>query len=438
MQAERQNRGNGFIISPTETFSFPNKNHIQKTHNIPVQFSCIREKLSDTANDCGVYAKKASKKMVRTIISLVTVMICLLGIFRFFTFATGVYCNGVRIASANNEEAFFSAYAKAKAIASTYGIDNFPVKLSTAPVVTLRSSVYTGQKLSDKILLSSNLFIEGCSLYIGDSKVFDAESISVAESAVKDYISSYSMNGNAYLSEEPTYISCVIPKSYVCSKEVCINNLKSNPEICVVSVVNATAVKSVPFETHTENDSTMYIGDSVTVTEGKNGNIEIMEETVYENGKAYSSRIASEKVTAQPVNQVIKVGTKYKNVLECGLHYPLNGVLSSPFGSRWGSVHEGIDIAVSEGTPVKAAECGMVTRVSENAGGYGKLVQIDHGYGVETVYAHLSEIKVTQGQAVSSDTVIGLSGNTGRSTGPHLHFEITQNGTPIDPLKHLK
>ena len=124
-------------------------------------------------------------------------------------------------------------------------------------------------------------------------------------------------------------------------------------------------------------------------------------------------------------------------MLQSGLTYPLKGTLSSPFGSRWGRMHEGIDLAVPEGTPVKAAECGTVAYVSENAGGYGKFIRIDHGYGVETAYAHLSDIRVTSGQQVAKGTVIALSGNTGRSTGPHLHFEITQDGNPIDPLKHL-
>ena len=97
----------------------------------------------------------------------------------------------------------------------------------------------------------------------------------------------------------------------------------------------------------------------------------------------------------------------------------------------------GIDIAVAEGTPVKAAECGTVTFAGDG-GTYGKLVRIDHGNGVVTAYAHLSQINVKVGEAVNSETQIALSGNTGRSTGPHLHFEIVKSGTPLDPGKYLK
>ena len=182
----------------------------------------------------------------------------------------------------------------------------------------------------------------------------------------------------------------------------------------------------------------MYIGESIIVTEGKVGSSSVSYEKTYKNGEEAASRIVNESVVTQPVAAVVRVGTKHKEVLKTGVLYPLDGVLSSPFGERWGRVHEGIDIAVSEGTPVLAAECGTVCYVSENAGGYGKLVKIDHGYGVITAYAHLSEIQVQVGQSVNAQSQIALSGNTGRSTGPHLHFEILNNDVPLNPLDYLR
>ena len=91
-----------------------------------------------------------------------------------------------------------------------------------------------------------------------------------------------------------------------------------------------------------------------------------------------------------------------------------------------------------EGTKVKAAECGIVSYVSENAGGYGKFIRIDHGYNMQTAYAHLSKINVKKGDEVACGQVIALSGNTGNSTGPHLHFEVVKNGTRTDPMPYLK
>jgi murein DD-endopeptidase MepM/ murein hydrolase activator NlpD len=125
-----------------------------------------------------------------------------------------------------------------------------------------------------------------------------------------------------------------------------------------------------------------------------------------------------------------------------GLIWPLDGVLSSTFGPRsspggiGSTVHEGIDIAVPEGTPIRAAKGGTVIMASYN-GGYGNYTCIDHGSGLSTCYGHQSGFAVSSGQSVSQGQVIGYSGNTGASTGPHLHFEVRINGVAQDPLGYL-
>lgn len=122
--------------------------------------------------------------------------------------------------------------------------------------------------------------------------------------------------------------------------------------------------------------------------------------------------------------------------------YPVYGTITSPFGMRkspfgYGSeFHPGIDISVPVGTPVKAAGKGVVTYAGWLTG-YGNAVIIDHGYGIESVYGHNSEILVKVGQSVKRGDIIAKSGNTGRSTGPHVHFEVRVNGNPVDPMKYL-
>ena len=117
--------------------------------------------------------------------------------------------------------------------------------------------------------------------------------------------------------------------------------------------------------------------------------------------------------------------------------WPVQGRISSRFGMRWGRMHQGLDIAVPTGTPVRAAAAGTVTYAG-TVGGYGKLVIIDHGNRVETRYAHNSRIVVRVGQRVKRGEIVAYSGNTGNSTGPHLHFEIRLRGTAVDPEKYLK
>lgn len=119
-----------------------------------------------------------------------------------------------------------------------------------------------------------------------------------------------------------------------------------------------------------------------------------------------------------------------------GFIWPVNGTLTSGFGFRWGRMHEGIDIAVGEGTPVVAVASGTVISAGWG-GGYGNLVVIDHGGGIATAYAHNSRIVVSAGQSVGQGTVVAASGNTGNSTGPHVHFEVRVNGSATDPLAYL-
>jgi murein DD-endopeptidase MepM/ murein hydrolase activator NlpD len=119
-----------------------------------------------------------------------------------------------------------------------------------------------------------------------------------------------------------------------------------------------------------------------------------------------------------------------------GLIWPVNGPVVSPFGMRWGRMHEGIDIGVPYGTPIHAAASGRVI-YSGWMDGYGNLVAIDHGGGLSTAYAHQSQIGVSVGQTVSQGQVVGYVGCTGHCFGPHLHFEVRINGAPVDPMGYL-
>lgn len=117
---------------------------------------------------------------------------------------------------------------------------------------------------------------------------------------------------------------------------------------------------------------------------------------------------------------------------------PFNGVLTSYFGWRDKRMHKGIDIDLNKGQPVVSAFDGKVRVAERNKGGFGNLVIIMHANGLETVYAHLSKIKVKKGQVVLSGQLIGLGGNTGRSRGSHLHFETRYKGYALNPLLFIE
>ena len=112
------------------------------------------------------------------------------------------------------------------------------------------------------------------------------------------------------------------------------------------------------------------------------------------------------------------------------------GSVSSEFGYRWGTLHSGVDWYVSVGTPVRAAAAGTVIRAGWYST-YGYCVDIRHSDGSMTRYAHLNSVTVSNGQYVNQSDLIAYSGNTGYSTGPHLHFEIWIGGTPVNPLYYV-
>ena len=125
-----------------------------------------------------------------------------------------------------------------------------------------------------------------------------------------------------------------------------------------------------------------------------------------------------------------------QHVSGAGFIWPVNAPITSPFGWRWGRMHEGIDLGAAYGTPIAAAAAGVVIYAGWE-GGYGNLTVIDHGGGLATAYGHQSHIGVSVGESVSQGQIIGNVGSTGHSTGPHLHFEVRVNGQPVDPLGYL-
>ncbi|MFA6034983.1 MAG: M23 family metallopeptidase [Myxococcota bacterium] len=122
--------------------------------------------------------------------------------------------------------------------------------------------------------------------------------------------------------------------------------------------------------------------------------------------------------------------------------WPSNGWVTSDFGHRYDpytgdrSMHTGLDIATDPGTPVVAPADGQIIS-TEYHPNYGKMILIDHGNSIMTLYAHLSEVSVSEGDRVLRGVKLGAVGNSGRSTGPHLHYEVHVNGIPVNPMKYI-
>ncbi len=145
---------------------------------------------------------------------------------------------------------------------------------------------------------------------------------------------------------------------------------------------------------------------------------------------------------AGQTRKIKPAGKPQKVVSSSSFIWPVRGVITSPFGYRMHPIrgryifHSGIDIGVASGTPIKCSANGTVI-MSTWYGGYGNCIIVDHGGGWSTLYGHCSALYVSKGKTVMQGTVIGAVGSTGMSTGPHLHFEVRYNGSPVDPRSRL-
>ncbi len=219
-----------------------------------------------------------------------------------------------------------------------------------------------------------------------------------------------------------------------------LNLLVPKPFITVMTTENKVYDEAIPHETVYEDNSGIYKGEYRIKRSGQDGARTVEAKIVRANGIEYEREVLSEEITKEPLTQITYKGTKDPppKIGTGTFQKPANrGYVTSEFGWRWGRRHEGIDIGMPTGTPVRASDGGVVTYTGYQSG-YGYLVIINHGANMETRYAHLSKILVGKGDRVYKDEQIALSGNTGVSTGPHLHFEIRKNGVPQNPRDYVK
>ncbi len=210
------------------------------------------------------------------------------------------------------------------------------------------------------------------------------------------------------------------------------------PFLTVATYEEKTYTENIKFETEYEYSDNMYKDQQSVKKKGVEGKNEIVAKVEKHNGIEVAKEIIKETILSQPIAQVVLKGTKNPPPKQGtgSFSMPTRGTLTSRFGTRWGRAHTGIDLAARTGTAIYAADGGTVTFAGTN-GTYGYVIDIDHGGGFVTRYAHCSKLYVKKGDKVYKGQHIAAVGSTGRSTGPHLHFEVRKNGVPQDPYKYL-
>lgn len=217
-----------------------------------------------------------------------------------------------------------------------------------------------------------------------------------------------------------------------------INLKEVKPLLNITVVKKVTYEEAIPYETEVVTDNSMWKWDQKVKQPGEKGTREVAAQVSYKNGVKIDHVVLGEKVVKEPVTRIVSKGTKAQVAYRGSGRFlwPTVGQITSPYGRRGREFHSGIDIATSKGTSVRAANSGTVTFAGWR-GGYGNLVIINHGGGIETYYAHNSSLAVKVGQQVEKGQHIACVGSTGRSTGSHLHFEIRVNDSTVNPLSYL-
>lgn len=255
-----------------------------------------------------------------------------------------------------------------------------------------------------------------------------------AGETLTDIAKLYSMTEEDILKKNPN----VDKRKLVVGSKIIIE--KEAPVLTIKITENVTYDKVIEHKVEKKDSKEIYEGYTETKQTGKNGLSEITSTITLVNGKQIDEDIHETVVKKEPVTEIILIGVKERppSVGSGKYIWPFKSgyTLTSGFKYRWGRLHEGIDLGTPSGNDVLAADGGVVTYAGY-AGAYGYLIKIDHQNGMETRYAHNSSLLVSEGDKVFQGMHIAESGNSGRSTGPHLHFEIRVGGVPKDPLSFL-
>lgn len=286
-------------------------------------------------------------------------------------------------------------------------------------------------KDADGLIKAYTINIDGVPMYAFTKK-------KDAKNTYESFINQYTDGSCDYSVKEKVEILYeYAPRGMLSTVNSALDSLNQNGAVSVCTSKVVTIEEDVPFETEQKDDENSYKGHSYIYQKGENGH-KITTQTVnYVNGKKVSYKVTGEEYTKQPEKQIVMNGTMEISKNGTGRFLrPISGVITSRYGTRNMRAHKGVDIAGNHGDDIFAADTGVVT-YSGWCEGYGNLIIIDHQNGYVTYYGHCSKLYANVGDSVLKGDVIATVGSTGRSTGPHLHFEVRLNGEDYDPLKFI-
>lgn len=360
-------------------------------------------------------------------------------LFSGITVAYELEYNGAVIAQVKEKGDYDKAVKLAQSLFSIGELENYIYTPSFRITVTTEKNISNLSDVAKQIVEKTDTLGKGAALKI-DGEIFTYVSEGCC---LKDYISEYLstyVEGEGITSSFVSNVECIegyFPDSYFVALDIVKEKLST---LDVKSLQTIRSQETIPYTSVTRKSDSRVLGDIQKVVTGVNGISETVKNVEMLNGKVVKTELVSENIIKNPIQEVIVVGTKrdtsvnsaYISQLNC--IWPLKRVEGQTITSYYGDGrgHKGIDIGSKTGTPIYAAQSGTVITATYEAG-YGYYIVVEHRNGYKTYYAHCDKLLASVGETVSQGQVIALVGNSGRSTGSHLHFEIEMDGVKLNP-----
>ena len=389
---------------------------------------------------------KHSPRLLAALIAVVILVSCTVTV-AFATGATTAYSvmhNGEVIATIKDAKTLAEAEILATQKINNAACSAHIASTNLVQTIATENELKDSNQLADIIINHSEDIVAVTVLKIKGNNVCKGENI---EEKLNAYLANYKTKNN--LQEVEFCYDMKVETVYTLKADqgklpIVDSFLKSSSELLAVQTVSTiTVTEDVAFKTVKTGSSKYTVGTTIVTKKGVKGSAQVTYKVSTYNGKVTKKTKIASKVIAKPSVQKVIVGTKRVIAADKNGNAPMlwpvkrveRSYVSSYIGDGRG--HKGMDIVAPKGTPIYAAEAGVVTAAGWSSSGYGYRIIIQHKNGLETLYAHCSALYVKVGDGVAAGETIAAVGTTGRSTGNHLHFEVYKNGVFQNPANYI-
>ena len=399
----------------------------------------------DVMKTSAIRLYKSGMKVKASAVALIAVVALILGfVFSDAQLAYHVDYNGRRIATVKSKKHFTAAVTKVLQMVDGDEVEDAISDPEFSVVLVQSSNVENSDIVADKIIENSRDIVKAATLIVNGRKVACVQEDRLNR-CVQSRLNEFGIDGSDCTLQFVDNVE--IESGYYLSKDI-------DDFIVAQEIIGALDVKTeatvienidIAYSTKIEKNSEMVVGEKKVKVQGVNGQTRVTRNVVAINGNIISSQEVSTEVVKETVNEVVVVGTSRslasakskQQAHQAGFIFPLPAG-SWRIGAYYGDGrnHKGIDICASKGTATYAVGGGTVVHAATKSG-YGYCVIIDHGNGIQTLYAHASALCVKNGDVVNAGDVVALVGSTGNSSGNHLHFEVKVGGRNVDPAPYI-